>query len=95
MNSILGIIGSIIGVYSTMTTITKNRDKEIKDKASNQAMINAKLDVITGGVESLRTDMRVAQQERVQLSERITVLEEANRQIHKRIDKVERRQEVK
>lgn len=88
ITAIFGAIGTFIGFIITIATYSRNRDKDIQAKASEQATINAKLDTINGGVESLRIDFKVEQKERAALSERVTRVEESVSSAHKRIDEI-------
>lgn len=88
ITAIFGAIGTVIGFLITVLTYTRNRDKDVKSKAAEQATINAKLDTINGGVESLRVDFKVEQKERAALSERVTRVEESAKQAHRRIDEL-------
>ena len=86
--AVFGAIGTVIGFLITVLTYTRNRDKDVKSKAAEQATINTKLDTINGGVESLRVDFKVEQKERAALSERVTRVEESAKQAHRRIDEL-------
>lgn len=88
ITAVFGAIGTVIGFLITVLTYTRNRDKDVKSKAAEQATINAKLDTINGGVESLRVDFKVEQKERAALSERVTRVEESAKQAHRRIDEL-------
>lgn len=88
ITAVFGAIGTFVGFIITIATYSRNRDKDIHSKASEQATINAKLDTINGGVESLRVDFKVEQKERAALSERVTRVEESAKQAHKRIDEL-------
>ena len=88
ITAIFGAIGTVIGFLITVLTYTRNRDKDVKSKAAEQATINTKLDTINGGVESLRVDFKVEQKERAALSERVTRVEESAKQAHRRIDEL-------
>ncbi|MED4546471.1 hypothetical protein P9262_22975, partial [Lysinibacillus sphaericus] len=52
------------------------------------AVISTKLDSINNGVENIRVDMKVEQKARMDLSERVTRVEESSKQAHKRIDEL-------
>lgn len=84
-----GAIGTLIGFFITLATYTRNRDKDVRSGAAEQAIINTKLDTINGGVESLRVDFKVEQKERAALSERVTRVEESVSSAHKRLNKME------
>lgn len=87
--AIIGALGTIIGFLITVATFTRNRDKDVKSGAAEQAIVNTKLDNISNGVESLRVDFKVEQQARAELSERVTRVEESSKQAHHRINKLE------
>lgn len=89
LTAVFGGIGTLVGFIITIATFTRNRDKDVRDGAAAEAIINAKLDTINGGVESLRVDIKVEQQARVALSERVIRVEESSKQAHKRIDGLE------
>lgn len=88
VTAVFGAIGTFIGFIITIATYSRNRDKDVRSGAAEQATINAKLDVINGGVESLRVDFKLEQKERAALSERVTRVEESAKQAHKRIDEL-------
>ncbi|MER1959168.1 MAG: hypothetical protein ABS942_17430 [Solibacillus sp.] len=88
VTAVFGAIGTFIGFLITIATFTRNRDKDVRSGAAEQAIINTKLDTINGGVESLRVDFKVEQKERAALSERVTRVEESAKQAHKRIDEM-------
>lgn len=89
ITAVFGAIGTFVGFIITLATYSRNRDKDIQVKASEQATINAKLDTINGGVESLRVDFKVEQKERAALTERVTRVEESVSSAHKRLNKLE------
>lgn len=80
--TVAGVVISYFGFY-------RNRDKEIKRDASESAIISTKLDAIGSDVKSIRIDMKTEQLARMELSERVTRVEESSKQAHKRIDKLE------
>lgn len=95
ITAVFGAIGTFVGFLITIATYTRNRDKDVQSKATEQATINAKLDNINGGVESLRVDFRVEQKERAALSERVAKVETSVRSAHKRIDEIVEKETVR
>lgn len=80
-------IGSfIIGYF----TFHKNRDKDIVKDARDSAAIGAKLDHISGGVDSMRVDLKTHEHRLTTMSESLIRVEESSKQAHKRIDGLER-----
>lgn len=88
LSAIFGAAGTVIGVISTVWTLTRNRDKDVRATAATEAIVNTKLDNINSGVESLRVDFKVEQKERAALTERVTRVEESASSAHKRIDAI-------
>lgn len=88
ITAVVGAIGTLIGLFINSSNFFRGRSKDIQQKAAAEAIVNAKLDTINGGVESLRVDFRVEQKERAVLSERVTRVEESAKQAHKRIDEI-------
>lgn len=93
-------IGTIITVISLLFTLTgaiigilsfnRNRDKDVRNDASENAVIRTKLDVINSGVELIRKDIQKNENRVESLSERVTRVEESSKQAHKRIDSIEK-----
>lgn len=78
-------IGSfVIGYF----TFRKNRDKDIEKDARNSAKISAKLDHISGGVDSMRVDLKSSEHRISEINDRVIRVEESTKQAHKRIDEV-------
>ena len=88
ITAVFGAIGTVVGFLLPIATYTRNRDKDVQHKAASEAIVNAKLDTINGGVESLRVDFRVEQKERAALTERVTRVEESVSSAHKRINEI-------
>ncbi|KKI91274.1 hypothetical protein WQ54_15740 [Bacillus sp. SA1-12] len=89
--TVLIAIGSfLIGIF----TFSRNRDKDVKNDATESAVIRTKLDNISQGVESIRIDIRANEQRVRDLSDRVVRVEEISKQAHKRLDKIEHKGEV-
>jgi len=86
-----GILGAIFGLAISFLTFNRNRDKDLKDKATNDAVISTKLDSIGSSVESIRVDTKVTGRRLEEMSERVIRVEESAKQAHKRLDNVEGR----
>ncbi|GEM04539.1 hypothetical protein HMI01_15270 [Halolactibacillus miurensis] len=91
----LGVIISITSVMIAVLGYQLNKQKQateyqttIKNDATREAVIETKLDSISLGVENIRIDLRASERQLGALSERVTRVEESNKQAHKRIDKI-------
>lgn len=90
--AVLIAIGTfLIGLF----TFNRNRDKDVKNDASESAVIRTKLDNISQGVESIRIDIRANEKRVSDLTERVVKVEESAKQAHKRLDTIEIKGEVK
>lgn len=97
----IGVLISIIGLLCTVTglvigffTFSRNRDKDVKNDATESAIIKTKLDNIGLSVDSIRIDFKASDQRWTALSERVIRNEESTKQAHKRIDKLENKGEI-
>ena len=86
-----GILGAIVGLAISFLTFNRNRDKDLKDKATNDAVIGTKLDGIGSSVESIRIDTKVTGRRLEEMSERVIRVEESAKQAHKRLDGMKER----
>lgn len=78
-----------MGLLIGFLTFNRNRDKDVKQDASESAVIRTKLDNINAGVESIRIDIKANEKRVSELSERVIRVEESSKQAHKRLDKYE------
>lgn len=97
----IGVLISIIGLLCTVTglvigffTFSRNRDKDVKNDATESAIIKTKLDNIGLSVDSIRIDFKASDQRWTALSERVIRNEESVKQAHKRIDQIEKKGEI-
>ncbi len=88
LTAIVGVLSALFGMLFTYLAFLKNRDKDVQQSAAESAVISTKLDSINNGVENIRVDMKVEQKARMDLSERVTRVEESSKQAHKRIDEL-------
>lgn len=83
-------VGSfVIGYF----TFRKNRDKDIEKDARDSAHVSAKLDHISGGVDSMRIDLKSHEHRISSINDRVIRVEESSKQAHKRLDGIERMDE--
>lgn len=80
------ILGAVIGV----ATFSRNRDKDIKKDAQEDAETKAKLDYISRGVDDIKLDNKQRDREFLKVNERLTIVEQSAKSAHKRIDDIER-----
>lgn len=88
---ILSIICVILTFIIGFLTFNRNRDKDVRSDASENAVIRTKLDSIGQGVDSIRIDIRANEKRVTELSEHVIRIDESNKALHKRIDRLEGR----
>lgn len=90
----LGILVSVLGLIIAYQTYQLNRQKDVKsdtrEEAKHDAKLQTRLDYISKGVDDIRIDLKANEKQMIALGERVTRVEESNKQAHKRIDKIER-----
>lgn len=85
----IGIIGAVVGMLIGYFTFQRNRDKEIRSNASEDAVVRTKLDHISVGVHSIQLDLDKSSMRMSEVSDRVIRVEESAKQAHKRIDKID------
>src|SRR5690625_4001457 len=87
--SIATIIISYLGYQLSKQKVQAIRNKEVRDDASREAVIETKLDAIGNGVDNIRIDLRANERNTALLTERVTRNEESTKQAHKRLDELQ------
>jgi len=84
----------VLGVIIAYQTYQLNRQKDVKsdtrEGAKQDAKLQTRLDYISKGVDDIRIDLKANEKQMIALGERVTRIEESNKQAHKRIDKLEK-----
>lgn len=86
--SIASIIIAFLGYQLNKQKQQTEHQKNVKNDATREAVIETKLDNIGNGVENIRIDLRANAREIGALGERVTRVEESSKQAHKRIDAI-------
>jgi hypothetical protein len=84
--AVTGVFCTIVGLVIGFLTFNRNRDKDVRNDASESAVIRTKLDSIGLSVDSIRIDLRASEQRWNMLSETVIRVDESTKQAHKRID---------
>jgi septal ring factor EnvC (AmiA/AmiB activator) len=85
----IGIVCTVLGLLIGFLAFKRERDNDVRNDASESALIKTKLDNINAGVESIRIDIKANEKRVSDLSERVIRVEESSKQAHKRIDTLE------
>jgi len=87
---ILTVLCTLIGLLIGFLTFNRSRDKDVRNDASESAVIKTKLDTISSGIDSIRIDIKANEKRVSELSERVIRVEESAKQAHKRLDNFEK-----
>lgn len=93
--ALIGVICTIMGAVIGVLTFSRTRDKEVKNDASELAVIRTTLTNISSGVASIQIDIKANERRTNELSERVIRIEESTKQAHKRIDYIENKGEMR
>ena len=88
-NISITIICTLLGAVIGFATFNRNRDKDIKKDAQEDAETKAKLDYISRGVDDIKLDNKQRDREFLKMNERLTVVEQSVKSLHKRVDNFE------
>ncbi|QNK87733.1 hypothetical protein H7992_21610 [Sporosarcina sp. resist] len=86
----IGVISAIAGLLFGYFTFSRNRDRDVRSSAAEDAVVRTKLDNISVGVDTIRLDMKSNERAVAEVSDRVIRVEESAKQAHKRIDGIER-----
>ncbi|MFE4896988.1 hypothetical protein [Peribacillus butanolivorans] len=89
-----GLLCTATGGVLGLLTFSRNRKNDIKNDATESAIIKTKLDNIGQFVDSIRIDFKASDQRWTALSETVIRIDESTKQAHKRIDKIEYKGEI-
>jgi hypothetical protein len=87
--ALIGAVSTIFGVVISFISFNRGRDKDVRDDASESAVIRTKLEQINSGVESIRIDIKANEKRVSELTERVIRIEESTKSAHKRLDIIE------
>lgn len=88
--AVIASLCTMVGAFIGILTFSRNRDKDVKNDASKSAVVEAKLDNISSGIDSIRIDIKANERRVSELSERVIRIEESSKQAHKRLDKLDK-----
>lgn len=89
METVIAVAGVVSAIVLGWTARGRDIKKETKDEASTAAALKSDVQYIKGGVDDIRIDLRAQGQKVDVLCERVAIVEESNKQSHKRIDRLE------
>ncbi|MBK5460441.1 hypothetical protein [Peribacillus sp. TH27] len=93
-----GLLCTATGAVLGLLTFSRNRKNDIKSNVKNaateSAIIKTKLENIDQFVDSIRIDFKASDQRWTALSETVIRIDESTKQAHNCIDKIENKEEI-
>lgn len=89
MNIEVTLLCTIAGALLGYMTYKKKTEQDIEQDASQKALLSAKLDYISKGVDDIRLDFKAQDKSIKDLDIRVTRCEESTKSAHHRIDTLE------
>ncbi|WP_164219407.1 hypothetical protein [Virgibacillus sp. YIM 98842] len=86
--SVVSVFIAGTGVFVGYLTYQSKKTNSTKSDTKEGAELKAGLDYIRKGVDDIRIDLKANEKQISHLSERVTRVEESNKQAHKRIDSI-------
>ncbi|WP_066307783.1 hypothetical protein [Bacillus sp. FJAT-29814] len=85
----VGVLISVLSVIIAFLGYSLNKSKAIKSDGQESAELKAELGYIRRGVDDIRIDQKASEKQMQVFGERVTLVEESNKSLHKRVDKIE------
>lgn len=85
----IAFVSTLFGLIVGIATFSRNRDKDIKKDAQEDAETRAKLDYISRGVDDIKLDNKQRDRDMLKMSDRITIVEQSVKSLYKRVDTLE------
>ncbi len=84
METIIGLLCTVLGLVIGFLTFGRNRDKELRKEAERTAVMETKLDAISKGIEELHQTIKELEKEIDSLSEQVIRMEETIKQSYQK-----------
>ena len=85
----IGVIISLAAVLISVLSLLLNGRKDVREDAARTALLEAKLDSISSGVEDIRVETRSMRSRVDGLAERVSAVESSCRSAHHRLDQMQ------
>lgn len=83
---LISVLSLALAVYTGLKNVKRNDTSDIERRATEQAILNTKLDNISGDCREIKSEMGSVKREVQNLTERIVVVEQSVKSAHKRLD---------
>lgn len=90
---VYALIGTILGIVLSYVAFLRNTKRDSNDEGRETGQVLTELGYIKSGVDDLKQEQRRQQETNIELITRLTSVEASAKQAHKRIDRLEGREE--
>jgi len=90
---VYALIGTILGIVLSYVAFLRNTKRDSNDEGRETGQVLTELGYIKGGIDDLKQEQRRQQETNIELITRLTSVEASAKQAHKRIDRLEGREE--
>ena len=87
--ALIAIVATLSGIALGWLGRARTVKKDVADDTGTVVTLQNNVDYIRRGVDDIRLDQKMQGQQIAILSERVTRVEESNKSMHKRLDKIE------
>jgi predicted RND superfamily exporter protein len=92
--TILSVIIAFLALIIGFFTFNRNRDKDVRNDATETATIKTQLSNILVGIDSIRIDIKANERRLSELAEKVVRIDESTKSAHKRLDHLENKGEM-
>lgn len=93
LGNIISILSLVVAGIVCFTNIRRNNAADDKKQSSEMTTVIVKLENINTGINEIKADVRNVKNEVQELRERIVVVEQSSKSLHKRVDHLENTKE--
>jgi hypothetical protein len=90
---VIGIACSLIGVVVGLANTQRTRDKELREKASGEAVVLTELGYVKSGIDDIKRKQEAQDEKYLDMAERMVKVEASAKQAHHRIDAMDGKDE--
>lgn len=93
MKVLIGLLCTVLGVLISWMAFVRNANKDREDEGRETGTVMAELGYIKGGIDDLKAENREQRKTNTEIITRLTSVEASAKQAHKRLDRIESREE--
>ncbi|KTE93552.1 hypothetical protein [Desulfitobacterium hafniense] len=93
ITALLGVAAALSGIILGWTARAKEAEKDVRKDAEIDTALRTDMEYLKRGVDDIRLEQRTQGQRVDAMGERLTRVEESSKQAHKRIDRMEQKEE--